>query len=208
MGLIRRHGVRFALGTAATVAFLILFLRQVDLGEAWEEMRQLPGWTLLASLGLILVNVTAMTVRWGLLLEGAGHTVRFRQLFATVAMGRAANNVLPARGGDLLRIESLRETNGVPVFVTAGTLFAERLLDYDPAQNEGNWQWVAGTGIDAQPWFRIFNPERQRERFDADGTYCRRWLPEWGTDAYPEPMVDLSVEAAEAKERFRAASRS
>ena len=129
MGLIRRHGVRFALGTAATVAFLILFLREVDLGEAWTQMRELPGWALLASLGLILVNLTAMTVRWGLLLEGAGHTVGFRQLFATVAMGRAANNVLPARGGDLLRIESLRETEGVPVFVTAGTLFAERLMD-------------------------------------------------------------------------------
>ncbi|HET9116202.1 MAG TPA: FAD-binding domain-containing protein [Gaiellaceae bacterium] len=85
--------------------------------------------------------------------------------------------------------------------------FAERLVDYDPAQNEGNWQWVAGTGIDAQPWFRILNPERQRERFDADGAYCRGRLPEWGTDAYPEPMLDLAAEAAEAKERFRAASR-
>jgi len=85
--------------------------------------------------------------------------------------------------------------------------FAERLVDYDPAQNEGNWQWVAGTGIDAQPWFRILNPERQRERFDPDGAYCRRWLPEWGTDDFPEPMLDLAVEAAEAKERFRAASR-
>ncbi len=85
--------------------------------------------------------------------------------------------------------------------------FAEKLVDYDPAQNEGNWQWVAGTGIDAQPWFRIFNPERQRERFDPDGVYCRRWLPEWGTEAYPEPMIDLAADAAEAKERFKAASR-
>jgi deoxyribodipyrimidine photo-lyase len=66
---------------------------------------------------------------------------------------------------------------------------------------------VAGTGIDAQPWFRILNPERQRERFDPDGAYCRRWLPEWVTDDYPEPMLDLATEAAEAKERFRAASR-
>ena len=86
--------------------------------------------------------------------------------------------------------------------------FAGRLVDYDRAQNEGNWQWVAGTGIDAQPWFRILSPERQRERFDADGAYCRRWLPEWGTDAYPEPMLDLRAEAAEATERYRAASRS
>lgn len=84
--------------------------------------------------------------------------------------------------------------------------FAGTLADYDPAQNEGNWQWVAGTGIDAQPWFRILNPERQRERFDPDGAYCRRWVPEWGTDAYPPPMLDLRAEAADAKERFRAAS--
>lgn len=86
--------------------------------------------------------------------------------------------------------------------------FAEKLIDYDPAQNEGNWQWVAGTGIDAQPWFRIFNPERQRERFDPDGTYCRKWLSDWETPSYPEPMIDLATEVAEAKERFKAASRA
>jgi deoxyribodipyrimidine photo-lyase len=81
--------------------------------------------------------------------------------------------------------------------------FSERLLDYDAAQNEGNWQWVAGTGIDAQPWFRILNPERQRERFDPDGTYCARWQ-----DAgYQEPIVDLAREDAEAKERYRMASK-
>jgi deoxyribodipyrimidine photo-lyase len=85
--------------------------------------------------------------------------------------------------------------------------FAEKLVDYDPAQNEGNWQWVAGTGVDAQPWFRIFNPERQRERFDADGSYCRKWVPDWETLGYPAPLIHLSAEAAEAKERFRAASR-
>jgi deoxyribodipyrimidine photo-lyase len=90
---------------------------------------------------------------------------------------------------------------------TGEARFAEQLVDYDPAQNEGNWQWVAGTGIDAQPWFRILNPERQRERFDSDGAYCRRWLPEWETNDYPEPMLDLATEAVEAKERFRAASR-
>lgn len=84
--------------------------------------------------------------------------------------------------------------------------FQQHLVDYDAAQNEGNWQWVAGTGVDAQPWFRILNPERQRERFDPDGVYCRQFVPEWGTDAYPEPVVDLRVEADVAKERFRAAT--
>jgi len=81
--------------------------------------------------------------------------------------------------------------------------FAEKLVDYDPAQNEGNWQWVAGTGVDAQAWFRILNPERQRERFDPDGAYCRRWEG----DGYPVPMLDLTAEAMEAKERYRAAAR-
>ena len=79
--------------------------------------------------------------------------------------------------------------------------FAEHLVDYDPAQNEGNWQWVAGTVIDAQPWFRVLNPERQRERFDPDGAYCERWAD----GGYPEPMLDLKAEAAEAKQRFRTA---
>jgi deoxyribodipyrimidine photo-lyase len=80
--------------------------------------------------------------------------------------------------------------------------FAARLVDYDPAQNEGNWQWVAGTGIDAQPWFRILNPERQRERFDPDGEYVGRWRG----GGYPEPMLGLRTEAAEAKERFGSAA--
>jgi deoxyribodipyrimidine photo-lyase len=83
--------------------------------------------------------------------------------------------------------------------------FCDLLADYDPAQNEGNWQWIAGTGIDAQPWFRIFNPERQRERFDPEGAYCRRWVPEWGTDRYGEPMIYLAAETAEAKRRYQAA---
>jgi uncharacterized protein (TIRG00374 family) len=124
----RRYVFRLLLGSAATGAFLWLFLRQVDLGEAWEEITSLPGWTLAASLGLILTNVFFMTLRWKYLLSGAGYTIRKRKLFSTISVGRAANNFLPARGGDLLRIESLREQH-VPAFVTAGTLFAERLLD-------------------------------------------------------------------------------
>ncbi len=129
MHLLRRHGFRLFLGTAATIAFLWLFLREVDLGQAWSEIRDLPGWTMLGALGLVLVNVFFMAVRWRYLLEGAGYRIPLRKLFSTVAVGRAANNVIPARGGDLLRIESMREVARVPAFVSAGTLFAERLLD-------------------------------------------------------------------------------
>ncbi|MEO5986285.1 MAG: deoxyribodipyrimidine photo-lyase [Candidatus Limnocylindria bacterium] len=91
--------------------------------------------------------------------------------------------------------------------------FSELLLDADVQQNNGNWQWVAGVGTDAAPYFRIFNPTLQARKFDPDGDYIRRWLPEladlppahihepWraGTpvSGYPAPIVDH----AEARER-------
>jgi deoxyribodipyrimidine photo-lyase len=56
--------------------------------------------------------------------------------------------------------------------------FAEKLLDFDLAANNGGWQWAASTGCDAQPWFRIFNPVTQSERFDAEGRFIRRYVPE------------------------------
>ena len=70
--------------------------------------------------------------------------------------------------------------------------FWDTLVDADPASNPFNWQWVAGSGADAAPYFRVFNPELQREKFDTHGDYVRRWVPEWQTDAYPEPIVDLA----------------
>jgi uncharacterized protein (TIRG00374 family) len=124
----RRNLVRIGIGTAATGAFLWLFLREVDLQEAWSEITSLPPWTLLVALGLVVANVLIMAIRWGYLLDGAGYRIGLWKLFSTVAVGRGANNILPARGGDLLRIEALRERE-VPVFVSAGTLFSERLLD-------------------------------------------------------------------------------
>jgi uncharacterized protein (TIRG00374 family) len=124
----RRNLVRVLIGSGATGAFLWLFLREVDLRVAWSEINSLPGWTLAASLGLVLANITIMTLRWSYLLTGAGFRIGMWKLFSTVAVGRGANNILPARGGDLLRIEALRERQ-VPAFVSAGTLFAERLLD-------------------------------------------------------------------------------
>lgn len=68
--------------------------------------------------------------------------------------------------------------------------FARKLLDFDLAANNGNWQWVAGTGCDAAPYFRIFNPETQMKTFDAKLEYVRRWVPEFGTSEYPDPLVD------------------
>ncbi|TCJ17866.1 deoxyribodipyrimidine photo-lyase [Flaviaesturariibacter flavus] len=68
--------------------------------------------------------------------------------------------------------------------------FAKKLMDFDLAANNGNWQWVAGCGCDAAPYFRVFNPVLQAQRFDPQGEYIRRWVPEYGTDAYAEPVVE------------------
>lgn len=68
--------------------------------------------------------------------------------------------------------------------------FAEKLLDFDLAANNGGWQWAAGCGTDAAPYFRVFNPESQQKKFDPQGKYILKWVPEYGTPAYPRPIVD------------------
>lgn len=70
------------------------------------------------------------------------------------------------------------------------TYFATKLLDYEQSSNVGNWQWAAGSGVDAAPYFRIFNPAEQIKKFDKDLAYIKKWIPEFGTDSYPEPIVD------------------
>ncbi len=83
--------------------------------------------------------------------------------------------------------------------------FARKLLDYELASNNGNWQWVAGCGCDAAPYFRIFNPDRQLERFDPERRYVQKWVPEYGTDAYPDPIVDHRKARERALSTFKAA---
>lgn len=68
--------------------------------------------------------------------------------------------------------------------------FAEKLLDFELSANVGNWQWAAGSGVDAAPYFRVFNPELQMKKFDPQLKYVKRWVPEFGTSRYPEPIVD------------------
>lgn len=99
--------------------------------------------------------------------------------------------------------------------------FAQQLIDYDPCVNNGNWQWAASTGCDAQPYFRIFNPWSQQKKFDAAGEYIRRHVAELeGLDGkallkledterprpsgYPEPMVDHGAARVKAKQMFEA----
>lgn len=68
--------------------------------------------------------------------------------------------------------------------------FASKLLDYELASNVGGWQWAAGCGCDAAPYFRVFNPTLQTNKFDPQAVYIKQWVPEWGTALYPEPMVE------------------
>jgi deoxyribodipyrimidine photo-lyase len=98
--------------------------------------------------------------------------------------------------------------------------FARKLLDFDLASNNGNWQWAASTGCDAQPWFRIFNPVTQSQRFDGEGRFIRRYVPEvaaldgrhihapWTVGAdldYPPPIVDHAAARERALALFRSA---
>lgn len=80
--------------------------------------------------------------------------------------------------------------------------FAELLLDYELASNNGNWQWCAGTGADAQPYFRIFNPTAQQQKFDPDFIYIKKWVPEFGTPDYPPPMIEHKEATARAKNAY------
>jgi deoxyribodipyrimidine photo-lyase len=99
--------------------------------------------------------------------------------------------------------------------------FATQLIDYDPAVNNGNWQWAASTGCDAQPYFRIFNPWMQQKKFDPACTYIKTWVPElahvdnkiihnWFKDdaiikGYSKPIIDHATESRAAKEMYRKA---
>lgn len=80
--------------------------------------------------------------------------------------------------------------------------FASKLLDYDLAANNGNWQWAAGSGCDAAPYFRIFNPEAQAERFDPQSEYIKKWVPEIGTAKYPKPIIEHKIARERALNEF------
>jgi len=82
--------------------------------------------------------------------------------------------------------------------------FMQHLVDGDLASNNHGWQWTAGTGTDAAPYFRVFNPDMQAEKFDPDGAYRRAWVPELADAVgYPAPMVDHAVEREEALARYK-----
>lgn len=81
--------------------------------------------------------------------------------------------------------------------------FAQKLLDYDLSANVGNWQWAAGTGCDAAPYFRVFNPDIQLQKFDAKGHYIRKWIPEFDL-GYGAPMVEHAMARDRAIATYKA----
>ena len=81
------------------------------------------------------------------------------------------------------------------------TYFAQKLLDFDLAANNGGWQWAAGCGTDAAPYFRVFNPQLQLEKFDPYMLYVKHWVPEYGSAEYPTPVIDQKT----AKDKVMAA---
>jgi deoxyribodipyrimidine photo-lyase len=83
--------------------------------------------------------------------------------------------------------------------------FAEKLHDYEMASNVGNWQWVAGSGVDAAPYFRIFNPTTQIEKFDKKLEYIKQWVPDFQELTYPQPIVDHKFARERCLETYKAA---
>ncbi|WP_294671464.1 deoxyribodipyrimidine photo-lyase [uncultured Fluviicola sp.] len=83
--------------------------------------------------------------------------------------------------------------------------FAEKLLDFDLASNVGGWQWAAGSGVDAAPYFRIFNPTSQQEKFDPKFEYIKKWVTEFGTADYPKPIVEHKWARERVLDRYKKA---
>ena len=83
--------------------------------------------------------------------------------------------------------------------------FAEKLLDFELASNSGGWQWAAGCGCDAAPYFRVFNPTSQQEKFDKKFEYIKKWVPEFGTTEYPSPIIDHKIARERVLTRYKEA---
>lgn len=83
--------------------------------------------------------------------------------------------------------------------------FAKKLLDFELASNVGGWQWAAGCGVDAAPYFRVFNPALQTEKFDKEFKYIKQWVPEYGTATYTKPIVDHKMARERVLKTYKAA---
>ena len=82
---------------------------------------------------------------------------------------------------------------------------ANKLLDFELSSNNGNWQWAAGTGCDSAPYFRIFNPMSQAEKFDSQNIYIKKWIPEFGSSSYIRPIIDHNFARSRCLETYKSA---
>jgi hypothetical protein len=127
--LTSRGAVARLVALALTLVFLVLFVVQGSLGDAWAAAGTLSFGALAVALAAVAANAALAALRWSYLLRAVGVRLPFGSAFAAYAAATAANNVLPARGGDLLRIRAAKEAADVPAFAVVGTLLAERMLD-------------------------------------------------------------------------------
>jgi deoxyribodipyrimidine photo-lyase len=81
--------------------------------------------------------------------------------------------------------------------------FSQKLLDYELSANNGNWQWAAGCGCDAAPYFRIFNPYEQHKKFDPQSKYIRKWVPEYELPGYPKEIVEHKAARLRALDHYK-----
>ena len=133
-----------------------------------------------------------------------------------------SNKPAPTKNKPTLNVICLYLLTILAILYTA--YFAQNLIDYDPCQNNGGWQWSSSTGADSQPYFRIFNPWLQAKRFDPGALYIKRWIPEletvpakdllqWDKPAirekhrdrgYPEPVVDYKASRDAILQQYKA----
>jgi uncharacterized membrane protein YbhN (UPF0104 family) len=127
--LLRRRSVRAALLAGSTAAAVALFLVQAKPGRLLASLGSLPLSSVLAAAGATMAGVMLGAVRWRALLAAGGVQAPAPRLFAALTIGSAVNNLVPARGGDAVRVESAHQLTGAPRLAVAGTMLSERILD-------------------------------------------------------------------------------
>jgi deoxyribodipyrimidine photo-lyase len=81
--------------------------------------------------------------------------------------------------------------------------FARHLLDFELSSNNGGWQWAAGSGCDAAPYFRVFNPSSQQKKFDPEFSYVKQWIPEFKVEQYMDEIVEHRLARNRALETYK-----
>jgi len=127
--LLHRRPTRIALAAAATGGALALFLAQTHPGRLWASLATLPTTSVLAAIAATMAGVMLGAVRWRSLLAAGGVDAGVPRLFAALTIGSAVNNLVPARGGDAVRVESAHQLTGAPRSAVVGTMISERILD-------------------------------------------------------------------------------